>query len=65
MSKSRHNNTKLFDNDDYEYEQGEFYSYTKHNPKKRKDKYEEISLRREQKNRAKSNTFLRDNDDWD
>lgn len=61
MSKSRHNNSKWFDTDDYEYEGNEFYSFGK----KRKDKFDEISLRREQKNRAKSNTFLQDNDDWD
>lgn len=58
MSKSRHNNTKWFDNDDYEYEGGEFYSYGK----KHKDKYNEISLKREQKNKAKANTL---SDDWD
>lgn len=61
MSKSRHNTTKWFDNDDFEYEKGDFHSLSK----KRKDKYDEISLRREQKNKEKANTFLKQNDDWD
>lgn len=60
MSKSR-NNHKWFDEDDLEYERTEIYIKGK---KKRGDRFEEITQRREQKNRAKSNTFTT-NDDWD
>lgn len=59
MSKSRHNN-KWFDADDYEYESKDVYTYGK-----KKNKYDEIALRREQKYKAKANTFAKDNDDWD
>jgi hypothetical protein len=60
MSKSRHNN-KWFDADDLEWEGSKSFSPSN----RKKNRFDEIALRREEKHRTKANTFLTDKDDWD
>ncbi len=59
MSKSRHNN-KWFDADDLEWEGSKSFSSSN----RKKNRFDEIALRREEKSR-KANTFLTEKDDWD
>jgi hypothetical protein len=60
MSKSRHNN-KWFDNEDLEWEGVSPFT----DKSRKKNRFDEIALRREEKHRTKANTFLLDKDDWD
>jgi hypothetical protein len=66
MSKSRHNN-KWFDDEDLEWEGVKSFTDKKSltDKNRKKNRFDEIALRREEKHRSKANTFLTDKDDWD
>jgi hypothetical protein len=62
MSKSKRN-SKWFDAEDLAWE-GQT-TFTDKKRTRKKNRFDEIAVRREEKHKSKANTFLSDKDDWD